>query len=492
MDIRSKGLKGGARLRRGGVLVLALVAVMSVSVLAAGFLQLSLAATRSQAASLDGKRAFYAAEAGLAEAYGGLSVGGTGKVGSQALPARFGDGLFWVEATRDDASGMVVLQSTGMVGTGRARLEIAAEPKLQSVATLGIFSRGPLTVQGDSIVDGFDSEKGSYASQIVPASIPPHTVGGGRVGSNEGVVVDGGAAGTVVYGTAEYGAAYSCTIGARAQVTEGKLARRQDELLPPVVVPPVNLLPGVVWSLPTPMVIDGVTVGYSGITVKANSELIVRGPASVVLGTLTVEDNARLTLDASAGAIHVYVSGAVALNVGSEVVTPHQDPRRISLQVAAVGGTKAVLSAKSSFYGAVYAPQTGISLAKNFELFGSVIGEALTLSSGARLHVDSALSASTGGSTLPVMLCWAIIDLPSAVAAAHSDPFDVLGVDPASLPKPANAHEDVFLELTFVDQFGVTTTYSGWKSALNVANVNKTISLKTYTADPGLGGVALR
>lgn len=482
---------GRSRARRGGVLVLALMAVMSVSVLAAGFLQLSLAATRSQSASLDGKRAFYAAEAGLAEGYSGLSVGGTGKVGSQAQPARFGDGLFWVESERDEASGMVVLQSTGMVGTGRARLEIAVEPRRQSVATLGVFSRGALTVQGGSVIDGFDSKMGSYVSQVVPASIPAHTAGGARIGSNQGIVVNGGAAGTVVYGRAEYGIAYTCTLGPRAQITEGKLTRRLDELLPPVVVPPLSLQSAVVCSSPTPMLIDGVSVGYAGITVKANSQLIVRGPATVVLGSFDLEKDAQLTLDTSAGAVHVYVTGAVAMAAGSVLAVPHTDPTRLSLQVSAVGGTKVVLNAKSSFYGAVYAPQTGIAMAKDFELYGTAIGDTLTLASGARLHVDTALSTATGASTLPTMLCWAIIDLPAAVAGDHSDPFDVLGVNPATLPRPANAHEDIFLELTYVDQFSVTTTYSGWKSALNVANVNKALSFKTYTADPGGGGIPL-
>ena len=89
--------------RRGNALVLSLIVVLVVSTLAASFLQLTSAVTRRQANAVDIKQAFYLAESGLTEAYSGLMQGKTGSVGSQADPAIFGRGLFWVELPKERA-----------------------------------------------------------------------------------------------------------------------------------------------------------------------------------------------------------------------------------------------------------------------------------------------------------------------------------------------------------------------------------------------------
>src|SRR5262245_3205156 len=107
--------QGLAPSRRGSALLFSVVAVMVVSILAAGFLQLALSVTRRTNASSDTQQALNLAEAGLAEAYTGLAVARTGNVGSADAPAVFGGGLLWVEATEHDG-GLVELESTAMYG----------------------------------------------------------------------------------------------------------------------------------------------------------------------------------------------------------------------------------------------------------------------------------------------------------------------------------------------------------------------------------------
>ncbi len=102
-----------SRARNGSALLFSVVAVMVVSILAAGFLQLALSVTRRLNSSSDTLQALNLAEAGLAEAYTGLAVARTGKVGSPEAPAIFGGGLLWVEAT-ERAGGLVELESTAM------------------------------------------------------------------------------------------------------------------------------------------------------------------------------------------------------------------------------------------------------------------------------------------------------------------------------------------------------------------------------------------
>src|SRR5687767_3777572 len=99
MKIHHKNVsRSRAGSRRGSVLVLSLVAVATVVVFAASFSQFASSVANRQAQAVHRKRAFYMAEAGLAEAFAGFSCGKSGNVGTAEAPALLGDGVFWVEA----------------------------------------------------------------------------------------------------------------------------------------------------------------------------------------------------------------------------------------------------------------------------------------------------------------------------------------------------------------------------------------------------------
>ena len=144
--------------QRGSALVLALLVVMLVAMLGGGLLQLTSAVSRRQSASVEQTKAFYLAEAGLAEAFQAVRVGRTGQIGSEVAPARYGNGLIWVDAT-ETADGLVRLESTGMVGRGRSTLAFIVEPVELS---LGFFSDEDLLIESAILLDGYDSEELGY------------------------------------------------------------------------------------------------------------------------------------------------------------------------------------------------------------------------------------------------------------------------------------------------------------------------------------------
>src|SRR5260221_6501478 len=113
---------GSSRKRalRGSALVPALMAVMLTLALCVSYIQLSVSKCRESQVSVDAKRAFYLAEAGLSEAYYGLARGLQGAVASESVPARFGNGVYWV--TCEDLGDRVTLRSTGLSRMGRASL----------------------------------------------------------------------------------------------------------------------------------------------------------------------------------------------------------------------------------------------------------------------------------------------------------------------------------------------------------------------------------
>ncbi len=149
--------------RRGGALLFSLIVVMTVSLLSLGLLQLTNSLGRRQKYSVEDKRAFYVAEAGLAEAYYGLSTGGTGDVGSITAPVTLGGGLVWVEATEEE-NGNLRLTSNGLHGAGRSTLEIVVEPIEEP---FGIFSDGPIEISEPVLIDGYDSDASPYDEQVV-------------------------------------------------------------------------------------------------------------------------------------------------------------------------------------------------------------------------------------------------------------------------------------------------------------------------------------
>ena len=118
--------RGQGASRRGAVLVMSLIASSLVFGFCLMFLQLSLTLTKRRSHDVDMQQAFYLAEAGLVEAYCGLSIAKTGNVGTAAQPAGIGDGLFWVEAT-EAGDGVVELASTGMYGSGRVTLGLVLQ-----------------------------------------------------------------------------------------------------------------------------------------------------------------------------------------------------------------------------------------------------------------------------------------------------------------------------------------------------------------------------
>jgi hypothetical protein len=475
------------RAQRGSALLMALVAVIGVSVLAAGLLQVSSAAMRRSQTNLDNRRAFYLAEAGLAEGYAGLAEGFSGNVGTQAVPARYGEGLFWVESEFLE-SGHVVLESTGMCGSGRATLALVAQPVVSSVTGLGIFSGSSVRVEPSSLIDGYDSSLGSYESQADMTASPPHTAGGAMLGSNGDITIAGGRAGSAVYGDVTPGPSGTYSTAGTVTVTGSTSPSGEVAVLPPVDVPVVSKLPATVHSSATPLVIPPSTIGYTSLRMGPGTKLVIQGPATVVFNDLMLDASAQLEVDPSGGRVDIYIENSVNFASGSLINCLSTNPALLTMMVSSEVDPSAAdnvqLNASGRFYGTLYTPRSNTKVAAGFEVFGALVAQRLTLSNGGKLHVDAELASNSSANPLPRMVSWRIIDIPQNVASNRVDPFVALGVDPATLPLARDAHADVWMEITYKDALNVTQTYSGWSSGMDWTQVSSLQSYRTYTNDP--------
>ena len=463
--------------RSGGALVLALIAVITVSILSAAYLQLNSSIMRRQGHSVDRKRAFSLAEAGLAEAHAGLAVGKTGNVGSRDAPATFGDGLFWVEATELD-EGQVGLESTGMCGSGRACLSLVLERDELAVADLGFFSTVDLVIGEDSLVDGYDSAQGSYDSQVDETLDPPRATAGAKMGSDADIQLLGSRAGAaMVFGDATPGTSGVVTVGPGALVEGSTSPRPEAGELPPVEPPSVPMSVGGRHDGPLPLIIPPGDVGYEVITVGSDGEVIVQGPINLVVGDLILEPQATLTLDASDGQISVYVTQSLRADEQALLQSTVDDPARVAFYVSAEdaevptmgqgdpSNPSVQLETSTQFHGILYAPRAYVSLAGGFEVFGAVLAKGLQLEQGARLHFDVALASAACEGRLPKVLSWKIIELPESVPSGDlSNPFNAMGVERDELLPPDQAHQPTWVDIEYDDQDGQDANFSGWDS----------------------------
>src|SRR5688572_23702023 len=153
---------------RGSALIASLMVVVVVAGLGVCMVRMHNSVARRQSQAIDRKRAFYVAEAGLSEAFLAVSQGKSGNVATEELPASFGDGVYWVEAT-DAPAGTISLMSTGLCGTGRFSLTVVLRSKVDPVASRGIFARDLVVVESGTVVDGYDSRRGTYREQAEEA-----------------------------------------------------------------------------------------------------------------------------------------------------------------------------------------------------------------------------------------------------------------------------------------------------------------------------------
>ena len=473
--------------QRGGALAITLVSVIGVAAVSAGFLQLSSAITKRQVTSIDNKRAFYLAEAGLAEAYHGLVVGKSGQVGFDEWPATFGDGVFWVNI-EDVSETAVRLVSSAMCDSGRATLSMIVESQEVSVTSLGIFSDLDVTIEPSSLIDSYNSTVASYSDHVANNL----DRGNARFGSDGDITLNGQVQGettflgsdTEILGDAVPGVAGTLTMASGVTVTGSTAPRSADVALPQVQVPPLVPLPAVTSSGPVPMLIPPTMIAYDSIHIGSGGTLDIRGPATVVIGSLEADPESQIIFDTSGGKIDLYITRKLWVPESS-ITNTSDDPSTLNVMVSAYDpetGGEAVHMGRTSFYGTIYAPNGTIRFDANFALYGAAVARQLLLNENVGLHYDENLASNVSQASMPKLVSWRVMSIPKASSHVRLSPFHLTGIGPERLPTPWRAHDltDVNLEVTYVDLGGSTLSFSGSEDLFDWTQVQSVVS-KTRT-----------
>ena len=290
------------------------------------------------------------------------------------------------------------------------------------------------------------------------APLGPSTGGGGKLASNGAVSFS--ASQSEVWGDVVAGPGSEVSLGVGNYVSGDTRTRSQAIELEEVTLPAVTLEPALTWGGATPMVIPPSTVGYQGLTVLGDAELIVQGPSTVVVGDLALADRALLQVDNLDGSVDLFVFGSAELALGSRLSVASTDPTQLSLRLGSQA-SPVTLAATSEFHGLVYGPSAAIAVESPFEIFGGLVGRALDLGAGVRLHFDSGLAG--GRLPIPLLVSWDVAELPSDLKARRISAHEFHGSNHAELAPPSRSMETYSwtARISYISWWGSEYVYEG-------------------------------
>lgn len=342
----------------------------------------------------------YVCEAGLAHGLFDLNNGGTGNLGSEEAPIAFGDSRYWVEAA-DLGANQMSLTATGLDDRAGSRVELVVQKGSGGIFSWGAFGDEFLEMESNAFMDSYDSSLGTYDSQDVNSSgSNSYALQNGDAGSNGDVELSQNA---MVQGDALSGPSSSTTLIGGNVVVSGSTGQLSDSLEMPGIVLPSVSTPGTAYLISdNDETLAAGTYYYSSMTLNNNSILTVTGPATIVLGNMTLKSGAEFLVDASAGPVDVYVVDDFVLNSNTELRSLTYMPSDLRIQLLSdnvidpdvdVDVDFVDFESNAKLYGTVYAPSAAVEINSNFELFGSIVARSLHLDSNSRIHYDESLAA---------------------------------------------------------------------------------------------------
>ena len=198
--------------QKGSALIISLMVIIIFAGASAAFLSISTYRNHEAVMSREHIRAFYAAEAGISASVGEIIADyDYDSNGKGNVTGTFNEGTYAVSAV-DEGNEIWTLTSTGTYGDYTRRLEVVVGPKIYIPWEYAAFGGSSVDAGGISLCDSYDSDVGTYASQVSG----DHAGENGNIASNGNITASGTAD---VYGDATPGPGDSVTIAISGLIT---------------------------------------------------------------------------------------------------------------------------------------------------------------------------------------------------------------------------------------------------------------------------------
>lgn len=507
-----QSFRSQARARQGSALVASLIVVASIAALGAYIVQIQSSFSRRQTQAIDRKRALYISEAGLAEASLAISMGKSGVLGSEEVPVRFHDGVYWVESEAL-SDGRKMLTSRGQVGTGQFTVRQVVTPNVHPIGALGLFGDEGVHIGEGVVIDGCDSRERSFELEL-DGTYPFTTSGeGALVRSNGDIVTDAttsteAAAGTTSvdkdtayrqgsYGTESSGHSATYVLGmarpgpSHMVVTNGwteisSIVAAEEPVTLPQVVPPatVRTVAGTT-SLGVAYTVSDASCRLDRVEILPGGHLTIVGPSVLHFGSLEVRSGGSVTLDDAAGPVYLCVDDELRFRAGSTLASAGGGSfaagSYLFVRPSAEAGVddRVTLECSGEFRGVVYAPGDRLRWPSGLRSWGAVAAKHLTIEDGARLTYDSALRiGSTGVPAFPSQLTWQILVEPEVNRGLRFDPLTRLALAGITPLAPQNASPETAAEVVYVDTEGDLQRYTGAVAGFDFGQAPRVLGMR--------------
>lgn len=373
----------------GSAMVLALLAVVILSVTGVGLLAIGLQSRLFAIRNVSEMAARCAADAGLTEAILEMNKKLQADIWDDSTLPRAADGVLpncnasFSYAVTKNADGDYVVESTGK--SGRAVRTVNCTLPLQGPFEYAVFAQGVAILKAGTLVDTYNSLDPldtDVKVQIGTSSVLPDSIIlNSRVVVNGDVVV--GVSGDV-----------ESVIRDRGTVTGDKYAISEEVGFPAVAAPVLDDRGGISVHGTTLTIMPADSGKYEQITLKraaAPAILEIKGGDVIlyVTGDIKLGESCEIMIDNGAS-LTLYLDGD--LDAGNNAgINNKNSPTKFKLYGTAQHQQNLNLKAKSNTLGAVYAPNADIVVMATGDLYGAFIGKSFEMKSGGNLYYDAAL-----------------------------------------------------------------------------------------------------
>jgi hypothetical protein len=467
--------------RRGSALLASLAVVIGVGALTAVSLQLQTSRLSRLQTENDKKRAFYLAEAVLAEAVLSLQHDGSGNIASEAAPAAFGDGFVFAETTEDEA-GLLHVDAYGIQGRARQRLTRVLEKEFKPLSREGFYGRETLIVNPgtqaftdtrayrlyrQSVRAAKDAADGT--NLIVAADGLPNLRNDVRPRlSSDGQIALLGGVGplfTSLDVDVRPGPNAVLVLPVGTSVA-GVTAPRAEPAPLPRIRPPK--LPGAPDLLLRRLQTDSLqnSSRLLRISVPSTAILNLTGPLTLVVDEWT--QGGTVNVNSTNGPVDLYVMQRFTLDSGARFNNPSGQASSLRIQVSAEDLAPLVIdrvrwNSNLPFIGQLYAPKANVRLPDRIHFKGALAAGTLQVGSRALLEHDPMLAVNGIGTNSFTDRSWRVLPVPPELADPVAyDParqYQQLAIEPLL---PAFSHRAVEQVVRFTQaETGRLVTYRG-------------------------------
>jgi hypothetical protein len=399
---RTKQGERGER-RRGAALLYVVILAVVLAGMSLALLGMNLSTTKARVETANTQRSFYAAEAGISDAFYRVNAGriplpdvAPTYLGSGTSPLTLGTSSYWAVLTKLNSRSYSI-DATGIDGRDQDRLELVMAEIPDGFFQYAAFGANGVLLESNAFVDSYDSSLGSYQSQVQGGNA--FALEHGNVGSNSDIVMRSN---TQIYGDAIPGPGHVVNDSAPGAFISGSTDPAKAPIpFPPIAVPTITSSGTLVGN--STVTLGPGNVHYDSVHMMGGSTLRVVGPANFVVDDLLMRSNTNLVFDSTAGPIQVY--GTHNFVIDSNVTIQNVTASAVGVTLLLSGDNMSPrshdqisIATNADFIGAIYAPNESFRIASNFNIYGSIMCGYLDLASYGKIHYDQALQYGYGAS----------------------------------------------------------------------------------------------